>query len=52
MREYFLFIYVVLKIYGEIRKKSFIDFFFNMGLCIFYDCVFVILIDIVNSVII
>lgn len=49
-REYPLPIYVALKIHGETRKKSIIDAFFNMGLCIPYDRVLAISSDIANSV--
>ena len=49
-REYPLPIYVALKIHGETRKKSLIDAFFNMGLCISYDRVLAISTDIANSV--
>ena len=49
-REYPLPIYVALKIHGETRKKSLIDSFFNMGLCISYDRVLAISTDIANSV--
>ena len=48
--EYPLPIYVALKIHGETRKKSLIDAFFNMGLCISYDRVLAISTDIANSV--
>ena len=49
-REYPLPIYMALKIHGETRKKSLIDAFFNMGLCISYDRVLAISTDTANSV--
>ena len=49
-REYPLPIYLALKIHGETRKKSLIDAFFNMGLCISYDRVLAISTDIAKGV--
>ena len=49
-REYPLPIYVALKVHGETRKKSLIDAFFNLGLCISYDRLLCISTDLANSV--
>ena len=35
-------LYSTLKIYGTFRWKTVIDHFFNVGLCLFYDIVFLI----------
>ena len=48
--EYPLSIYVALKIHGETRKRSLIDAFYNMGLCISYDRVLTLSTNIANSV--
>lgn len=48
-RENPLPIYIALKIYGETRKRSLIDSFFNMGLCISYDRLLTISTDAANS---
>lgn len=49
-REYPAPMYMALKIHGETRKRSLIDAFFSMGLCISYDRVITISTDIANSV--
>ena len=49
-REYPLPVYVALKVHGETRKKSLIDAFFNLGLCISYDRLICISTDLANSV--
>lgn len=51
VRECLLFIYVVLKIYGIMRDKFFIEIFYKLGICILYDRLFFIFIEIINSVI-
>ena len=48
--EYPLSIYVALKIHGETRKRSLIDAFYNMGLCISHDRVLTLSTNIANSV--
>ena len=49
-RECPLPIYLALKIHGETRKRSLVDAFFNIGLCISYDRLLTISTDMANSV--
>ena len=49
-REYPLHVYTELKIHGETRKKSLVDAFYNLGLCISYDRVLSISTDTANCV--
>lgn len=51
LRECLLFIYIVLKIYGVMRDRVFIDVFYNFGLSILYDRFLMVFIEIINSVI-
>ena len=50
-RECPLPIYAALKIHGATREKSLIDTFYKLGMCILYDTLLSISIDITNSII-
>lgn len=48
-REHPLPVYTALKIHGETRKKTLVDAFYNLGLCISYDSVLCISTDTANQ---